>query len=217
MDGVSLQIFRGEKVALIGPNGAGKSTMLLVLAGLLKADKGLGMINWSPDQEREEMETAFLFQNPDDQIIATTVEDDVGFSLLRRGFAPGRVHDLVERALHQVHLGGYGNRLPQEMSFGEKKRMCLAGCLIGEPKLLFLDEPALGLDPREIDQLGKILNKIPQTLLFSSMDFQIISGLADRLILLNNGKIVKDGLPGDILSDRRLLQENGMAVCSGED
>jgi len=89
------------------------------------------------------------------------VEDDVGFSLLQRGFDPVRVRELVEVSLCQVHLVGYEGRSPLEMSFGEKKRMCLAGCLIGEPSILYLDEPALGLDPRETGQLRTILKEIP--------------------------------------------------------
>ncbi|MEA1927043.1 MAG: ABC transporter ATP-binding protein [Candidatus Auribacterota bacterium] len=209
LDHISFQVARGEKVAIIGPNGAGKSTLLLLLAGLLRSDGPSESISRSSDPSGE---IAFLFQNPDDQIIATTVEDDVGFSLLQKGFEQERVRDLVGEALRQVHLGGYEGRSPLEMSFGEKKRMSLAGCLIGEPSILYLDEPALGLDPRETGQLRKILKEIPRTMLLSSMDFQMISGLADRIVLLNRGKVVTVGSPDEILSDRRLMETNGLAI-----
>jgi len=212
LDNISFQIARGEKVAIIGPNGAGKSTLLLLLAELLRADGTSKSIIRSSDHSVQEGEIAFLFQNPDDQIIATSVEDDVGFSLLQRGFDPVRVRELVEVSLRQVHLVGYESRSPLEMSFGEKKRMCLAGCLIGEPSMLYLDEPALGLDPRETGQLRTILREIPRTMLLSSMDFHIISGLADRVVLLNRGKVVTVGSPSDILSDRRLMETNGLAI-----
>jgi len=211
LDHISLQVTRGEKVAIIGPNGAGKSTLLLLLAGLLQSSGSSGSIRRAAPEERGG-EIAFLFQNPDDQIIATTVEDDVGFPLLKKGIDPERVQRLVGEALRQVHLEGYECRSPLAMSFGEKKRMCLAGCLIGEPSVLFLDEPALGLDPRETGQLNKILKEIPPTMLFSSMDFQMISGLADRVIILNRGKVVVVGSPADILSDRKLLETNGLAI-----
>ncbi|HDL65091.1 MAG TPA: ABC transporter ATP-binding protein [Proteobacteria bacterium] len=211
LDRISFSVARGEKVAIIGPNGAGKSTLLLLLAGLLRADGISESIRRRSGPEGRGGERAFLFQNPDDQIIATTVEDDVGFSLLQKGFDPDRVREMVEAALRRVHLGGYEDRSPLEMSFGEKKRTCLAGCLIGEPSILFLDEPTLGLDPRETGQLRKILKEIPRTMLLSSMDFQMISGLADRVILLNSGKVVTTGSPEDILSDRRLMETNGLA------
>jgi cobalt/nickel transport system ATP-binding protein len=212
LDRISFQVARGEKVVIIGPNGAGKSTLLLLLAGLLRADGISESIRRRVDPEGRGEAIAFLFQNPDDQIIATTVEDDVGFSLLQKGFDPDRVRELVELALRQVHLEGYEGRSPLEMSFGEKKRICLAGCLIGDPSMLYLDEPALGLDPRETGQLHKILKEIPRTMLLSSMDFQMISGLADRVILLNRGKVVTVGSPADILSDRELMEANGLAI-----
>jgi len=101
---------------------------------------------------------------------------------------------------------------PLEMSFGEKKRMCLAGCLIGDPSVLFLDEPALGLDPREAEQLRMILKEIPRTMLFSSMDFPVISGLADRVLLLNRGRVIAIGSPTDILANRELMEANGLAI-----
>jgi len=212
LDNISFQVSRGEKVAVIGPNGAGKSTLLLILAGLLRVS-GSSRPTLRPTGPKERGgEIAFLFQNPDDQIIATTVEDDVGFSLLRKGVNREAVCGLVRDALRQVHLGGYEGRSPLEMSFGEKKRMCLAGCLIGEPSMLFLDEPALGLDPRETGQLRKILKEIPRTMFFSSMDFQLISGLADRVVLLNRGRVVTVGSTADILSDLKLLKANGLAI-----
>ena len=212
LDNISFQVVRGEKVAVIGPNGAGKSTLLLVLAGLLRGAGAAPSIIRQASPERRDGEIAFLFQNPDDQIIATTVEDDVGFSLLRKGFNPVQVREMVGEFLSQVHLGGYEGRSPLEMSFGEKKRMCLAGCLIGDPSLLYLDEPALGLDPCEAGQLRKILKDIPRTMLLSSMDFSMISGLVDRVVLLNGGKVVTVGSPVDILSDRKLMETNGLAV-----
>ena len=212
LDRISFQVSRGEKVALIGPNGAGKSTLLLLLSGLLGAAGAAESIRRRLESSAPGGGIAFLFQNPDDQIIATTVEDDVGFSLLRKGLDPEQVRDLVREALRQVHLGGYEGRSPLEMSFGEKKRICLAGCLIGDPSMIYLDEPALGLDPRETGQLSKILREIRRTIIFSSMDFQMVSVLADRVILLNRGKVVDTGSPADILSNRELMETNGLAI-----
>lgn len=208
LENVSFRVERGEKVALIGPNGSGKSTLLLLLAGLLPGGRRRGKIHHPADRAA----SAFLFQNPDDQMIASTVEDDVGFALLRDGLKPAAARIRIGEALRQVHLEGYGPRSPLELSFGEKKRACLAGCLIARPETIFLDEPALGLDPRETGQLRKILRGLSTTMIFSSMDFGLVAGLADQVILLDRGRIAARGLPGDIISNRDLLREHGLAM-----
>lgn len=199
----------GEKLALIGPNGSGKSTLLLLLAGLLDGGRREGEIRLRAGTGP----SAFLFQNPDDQMIASTVEDDVGFALLREGLKPEAVKARVGEALRQVHLGGYEKRSPLELSFGEKKRSGLAGCLISRPGTIFLDEPALGLDPRETGQLQEILRPLPTTIVFSSMDFTLVAGLADRVIILDRGVQVAVGLPEEILSDHPRLCRHGLAIA----
>ncbi len=206
---ISLRVERGEKVALIGPNGSGKSTLLLLLAGLLPGGRQTGEISRHPARSA----SAFLFQNPDDQMIASTVEDDVGYALLNNDRDPAAVRRQVGETLKRVHLQGYGPRSPLELSFGEKKRVCLAGCLIGAPQVIFLDEPALGLDPRETGQLLKILRGLPTTIIFSSMDFGLVAGLAGRVILLDRGRIAARGWPEEILSDRELLGEHGLLMA----
>lgn len=206
LENVSFQAGRGEKLALIGPNGSGKSTLLLLLAGLLAGGRLRGKIH----RPGRASASAFLFQNPEDQMLASTVEDDVGFALLRDGLDPDAVRERIREALRQVHLAGYESRSPLELSFGEKKRASLAGCLIARPETLFLDEPALGLDPRETGQLLRILRPLPNTIVFSSMDFGLAARLADRVILLDRGRIAASGPPAAILSDRGLLREHGL-------
>ncbi len=208
LENLDFRVARGEKLGLIGPNGSGKSTLLLLLAGLLGGGRLRGKIR----RPGKSSQSAFLFQNPDDQMIAATVEDDVGFALLRDGRDPDAVRDRVRESLRQVHLAGYETRSPLELSFGEKKRVALAGCLIGRPVMLFLDEPALGLDPRETGQLLKILRPFPNTVIFSSMDFGLAAGLADRVILLDRGRIAASGPAAAVLSDRGLLREHGLAL-----
>ncbi len=208
LEGLNFRVGRGEKLALIGPNGSGKSTLLLLLDGLLHGGRREGEIRRPGGSGT----SAFLFQNPDDQMIASTVEDDVGFALLRDGLEPAAVKARVAEALLQVHLAGYEKRSPLELSFGEKKRASLAGCLIASPETIFLDEPALGLDPRETGQLREILQPLPTTIIFSSMDFGLVSGLADRVILLDRGRLFAAGPPEEILSDRGLLREHGLAT-----
>jgi cobalt/nickel transport system ATP-binding protein len=208
LEGLSFRVGRGEKLALIGPNGSGKSTLLLLLAGLLNGGRREGEIRRPGGSGT----SAFLFQNPDDQMIASTVEDDVGFALLRDGLEPAAVKAYVAAALRQVHLAGYEGRSPLELSFGEKKRAGLAGCLIARPETIFLDEPALGLDPRETGQLREILQPLSTTIIFSSMDFGLVAQLAGRAILLDRGQLRADGPPEEILSDRGRLRLHGLAM-----
>ncbi len=212
LEGIAFEVRRGEKLALIGPNGSGKSTLLLLLAGLLPGGRREGEIRRAEGSGNP----AFLFQNPDDQMIASTVEDDVGFALLREGLALEEVRVRVGEILRRVHLGGYESRSPLELSFGEKKRAGLAGCLIAYPETIFLDEPALGLDPREVGGLLDILRPLEVTTVFASMDFDLVSGLADRVIILDRGRIAASGPPGEILSDRGLLREHGLTLTVQE-
>lgn len=205
---IGFEVRRGEKLALIGPNGSGKSTLLLLLAGLLSGGRVEGEIHRPGGPGN----SAFLFQNPDDQMIASTVEDDVGFGLLREGLEPGEVRVRVGESLRGVRLGGYESRSPLELSFGEKKRAGLAGCLIARPETIFLDEPALGLDPREVGGLLNILRPLEMTIIFSSMDFGLVKGLADRVIILDRGRLITSGQPGEIFSDHDLLREHGLAM-----
>lgn len=206
--GIDLFVGEGEKVALTGPNGSGKSTLLLCLAGLLGTAGLEGTVNWTG----AEPEKGFLFQNPDDQIIGGTVKDDVGFVLLKKGLGKEEAAARVRDALEKVRLKDCGERFPLEMSFGEKKRICLAGLLAGAPDFLFLDEPALGLDPRQTSQLMDILGDFDKSMLVASMNFPLISRLADRVIVIDRGRIRGAGPPGEILADRGLMEACGLAL-----
>jgi energy-coupling factor transporter ATP-binding protein EcfA2 len=212
LDGVSFKLKAGEKLALIGPNGAGKSTLLLLLAGLVKGKGVEGVIRWLDRGGRtvNPGRVGFLFQNPDDQIIGTSVEDDVGFLLLKRGMEKPEADRRVKEVLRQVHLEGYERRVPFEMSFGEKKRLGLAGVLAAEPEFICLDEPDLGLDFREKNQLIRILRGISQSLIVASLDPDLLAGLSDRVLVLDGGKLVAGGSPADTLTDRKIMEEHGL-------
>ena len=210
--GIGWQVRRGEKWAVIGPNGAGKSTLLLLLAGLLGPEGREGSVRWYREGRLlpRSPRIGFLFQNPDDQLIGTTVEDDVAFSLLRRGMKKEKARRLVDQALRMVNLEGYQDRASFHLSFGQKKRLGLAGLLVDRPEVLFLDEPSLGLDYRESGELWKILAKVGTTLLFSSMDLELVSRLADGVLLLDEGEIIDRGPPGGIFRKRELLLRHGL-------
>lgn len=213
LDDVTFRVGHGEKMAVVGPNGAGKSTLLLALAGLLSGRNGLeGEITWRGEESESSapVRAGFLFQNPDDQIIASSVEDDVGFALFREGVERERARSLVGEALRQVHLDGCEERAPLEMSFGEKKRMCLAGLLVARPDVLCLDEPSLGLDFRERDRLIEVLKGISRTTVLSSLDLDLVSELSDRVLILDRGEIAAEGPAAELFCREELMRKHGL-------
>ncbi len=213
LNDINFRVGHGEKMAVVGPNGAGKSTLLLALAGLLSGRKGLsGEITWRGKESESSapVRAGFLFQNPDDQIIGSSVEDDVGFSLFREGMERERARSLVGEALRRVHLEGCEERAPLEMSFGEKKRICLAGLLIARPDVLCLDEPSLGLDFRERDRLIEVLRGITRTIILSSLDLELVSELSDRALVLDGGRPVAEGTAADLFRREELMKKHGL-------
>ena len=210
--GIDWQARRGERWAVIGPNGAGKSTLLQVLAGLIGPKGREGNVRWYREGRliSGSLRIGFLFQNPDDQLIGTTVEDDVGFSLLKKGMKKEAARLLVDEALRQVNLEGYQPRSSFQLSFGQKKRLGLAGLLTDRPEVIFLDEPSLGLDWRERGELLKILGKLKETLIFASMDLDLVARLADGVLLLDGGEIIDRSSPDILFQKHELLLRHGL-------
>lgn len=207
LESIDFRLAEGKKLVLLGPNGAGKTTLLLALAGLLPGSIR-GEIFWSgPGGKEPAGEVGFLFQNPDDQVVAATVEDDVGFPLLAGGMEASSVSARVGRALKLVHLEDKRLRRPLEMSFGEKKRAGLAGVLINHPRLLCLDEPTLGLDWGEREDLIRMLSSLPVTMAIAAMDLDLAVRLADQALFLDRGRPVAQGPPGLILDNDELRRK----------
>ncbi|MBI5021017.1 MAG: ABC transporter ATP-binding protein [Ignavibacteriales bacterium] len=215
--GVSFKIQKGECVGLIGPNGAGKSTLLLHLNGLLPEKKEnnssvmiLGKAISNENANEIHRDVAVLFQNPDDQLFCPTVYDDVAFGPRQWGMNEEDIKIKIENLLSQVGIPGFENRSPHHLSGGEKQRVCLAGLLICDPKILVLDEPTRDLDPRGRRELSNILKNIPTTKIIASHDLELIVNLCARTIVLDKGKIVADGSTLDLLSDEKLMLEHGL-------
>jgi cobalt transport protein ATP-binding subunit len=214
---VSLRIEAGESVGLIGPNGAGKSTLLMHLNGILPEApsgqpsvfiQGVPITKSSLRQVRREV--GLLFQDPDDQIFCPTVYEDVAFGPRQFGLLEKDVNDLVREALIKVGLRGSDARSPHHLSAGEKQRVCLAGILVCRPKILALDEPTRGLDPRGKRQLLSLLRSIPATKIIATHDLELVVGLCRRAIVLDEGQIVADGPAMTILSNEELMLAHGL-------
>lgn len=211
--GVSLRIARGEKVALAGPNGAGKSTLLLHLNGILRG-RGRIEIAGVPVSERTlsqvRARVGLVFQNPDDQLFSPTVFEDVAFGPLHMGLAADEVRARVERALAMVGMSAYHERHPYHLSMGEKKRIAIATVLAMAPEILAFDEPSAGLDPRARRSLINLLRDLPLTMLVSTHDMAMVRELFDRMIIMDEGRVVADGRAATLLDDHALLEAHGL-------
>lgn len=210
---VSLQIRRGEKVALVGPNGAGKSTLMLHLNGILNGQGQVqitGLPVTKPHLPVIRAKVGMVFQNPDDQLFSPTVFEDVAFGPLHMGLTGDEVRTRVARALEQVGMGGYADRLSHHLSVGEKKRIAIATVLSMAPEILVLDEPSAGLDPRARRGLITQLHELSLTMLVSTHDMRMVEELFLRMVIMDEGRIVADGPTGLLMNDVALLERHGL-------
>lgn len=213
LQGVSLKLCKGDKVALVGPNGAGKSTLMLHLNGILmgEGDVSVGGLCIAPATLPIIRATVGLvFQNPDDQLFSPTVFEDVAFGPLHMGLPEKEVIARVDEALEMVHMTAYRDRLSHHLSVGEKKRIAIATVLSMRPQILVLDEPSAGLDPRARRGLINLLRDLPISMLVSSHDLLMVRELFPRMIIMDEGKIVADGLTVNLMNEEALLEAHGL-------
>jgi cobalt/nickel transport system ATP-binding protein len=202
-------------VALVGPNGAGKSTLMLHLNGLLSGEGELHVGGLPLAKENLPVirsKVGMVFQNPDDQLFSPTVFDDVAFGPLHMGFPEDEVRERVTKALAQVGMAGFEQRLPHHLSIGQKKRIALATVLSMEPEILVLDEPSAGLDPRGRRELIELLANLPLTMLVSTHDLLMVRALFPRMVIMDEGKIVADGDTAVLLANTELLESHGLEM-----
>lgn len=216
LNGVSLRIAPGEKVALLGPNGAGKSTLILHLNGILQPKAGVvraaGMEVGERTLGRVRAAVGLVFQNPDDQLFSPTVFDDVAFGPIYQGLKPAEVRARVDEALSAVGMLAYKERVSHHLSAGEKKRIAIATVLSMRPEILVLDEPTAGLDPRGRRTLINLLRDLDQTMLVATHDIRMVLELFPRVVIMDEGQVVADGPTERLLSDPALLAAHGLEV-----
>ena len=212
---VTVQVFPGECVALTGPNGSGKSTMIQHLNRLLKAESGTIRVEGvdvsasETDLGKLRQKVGLVFQFPETQLFEETVFDDVGFGPRQMGVEESEIPGMVSRALERVNLdpSRFSGRHPLSLSGGEKRRAAIAGILVMEPSVLALDEPTSGLDPqsvRQVEAVFKGFNETGATLFLITHDMDLISRLADRILVMENGRITADVRP-----DRLFAMDDG--------
>jgi cobalt/nickel transport system ATP-binding protein len=219
--GISFHFRKGEKIALVGPNGAGKSTLMLMFNGMIRPVSGVILFDNQPiryDKASLRMlrkRVGFVLQNPDRQIIAPTVYQDVAFGPTNLGYDEPGVRLAVEAALRHVGLEGFEFRPPYHLSGGEKKRVAIAGVLAMNPDVLVFDEPTSGLDPsgsEDIMDLLDELNHAGKTIIISTHDIELAYPWADRAILLLNGKILQEDVPDKAFGNPELVKMASLTI-----
>ena len=213
LQGVSLKLCEGDKVALVGPNGAGKSTLMLHLNGILtgEGDMSIAGMRIEPNNlPAIRAMVGLVFQSPDDQLFSPTVFEDVAFGPLHMGLPEDEVRARVDEALEMVRMSAYRDRLSHHLSVGEKKRIAIATVLSMRPQILVLDEPSAGLDPRARRSLINLLRDLPITMLVSSHDLRMVRELFPRMVIMDEGRIVADGLTSELMEDEALLEAHGL-------
>ncbi len=205
----------GEAVGLVGPNGAGKTTLFLCLAGVLRVAAGQAAVaglDCAVDRKLLPTKVGIVFQNSDDQLFSTTVGDDVAFGPMNLKLPADEVRRRVADALEHVGLAGFEGRVPHHLSGGEKRRAALAGVLAMRPEILLLDEPSMFLDARGRRELIKLLGEIGSTQIIASHDLEMILDLCQRVLVLDQGRLVADGPTAALLGDAELMEAHGLEV-----
>jgi cobalt/nickel transport system ATP-binding protein len=216
---IDLHIHEGERVALLGPNGAGKTTLILHMNGILMAQRGSVAVGGLPVDDAGVMEirrrVGLVFQDPDDQLFMPTVDQDVAFGPQNLGLGPEEVAARVERALSIVGMTAVRRRPPNHLSFGQKRRVAIAGVLAMEPQILVLDEPTSNLDPASRRELTRLLTSLDITLLVVTHDLPYAAEVCSRAVVIDEGAIVADGPTLEILSDEPLMRSHRLELPFG--
>ncbi len=212
LDGVSVEIGRGELVAIMGENGAGKTTFIKHLNGLLKPTSGSVYVDGKNTKTLSVAQLSkivgVVFQNADDMFFLPTVEEEVAFSLRNLGFSEEVVQKRVDWALNFMELEEYRKRSPFLLSGGEKKRLALAIILAWNPQVIAMDEPTVGQDSLQKEKLKEMIKQLnlqERTVIISTHDVEFVAELKPRVILMSRGRIVADGKADVILTDGELL------------
>lgn len=215
----SVGIGAGERVAVLGNNGAGKSTFFLLANGVLIPKSGQILLDGEPvgpsnrERNRLRRSVGLVFQEPDVQILAGTVRQEISFGPMNLGLSADEAAERVDRTMEQLDLTAYRSRAPQYLSGGEKKRVTLADVLAMQPRIMLLDEPTASLDPENIQLLEKTLEQLEQqgiTLVISTHDVDFAWRWAERVLVFHEGHLVCDDVPEQVFADTSLLARCGL-------
>lgn len=218
-DQFSLDIYKGEWVSIIGQNGSGKSTLAYLIDGLLELDAGEIIVDGLEVNESNidniRNQIGIVFQNPEDQFVGATVEDDVAFGLENRQTDREKMQRIVKDSLENVKMWHFKDKVPSNLSGGQKQRVAIAGIIAVSPQIIILDEATSMLDPKGRQDILRLIYKLKQ-----ERDLTVISithdineaAISDRIIILNNGVVLKEDTPENIFNDSAELIKVGLDV-----
>ncbi|MCQ2555192.1 MAG: energy-coupling factor transporter ATPase [Clostridia bacterium] len=219
LDTINLEIEEGQFVALIGRNGSGKSTLSKLLNGLLVPTEGKVYVNGYDVSNEETLlnvrqSCGMVFQNPDNQLVSSIVEDDVAFGPENLGVDPKEIRERVDSALKAVNMYDYRLKPPHLLSGGQKQRIAVAGVIAMKPKCIIFDEPTAMLDPKGRKDIMRIIHDLHEEgktiiLVTHFMDEAILS---DRVVILDRGKILLDGTPKEVFSNAEIIKEASLEL-----
>lgn len=217
---VDFRAARGEFVAILASNGSGKTTLIKVLVGLLNPQKGGIAVEGKEIRKLSSLElyqrVGTVFQNPDDQLFSATVEEDVAFGLRNLKLLESEVQERVAKSLSSVAASDLCRRAIHHLSFGEKKRVALAGVLAMGPSILILDEPTAGLDPAGETVMLHLLQRLNRekgiTVVLATHSVDLLPLFADRIYVLNRGRVLKQGPAEEIFCDHDLIDQAGLRL-----
>ena len=221
LENINFKAEEGKIIALLGPNGAGKSTLFLHFNGILQPSSGQVTVEGAPltYEKKDLMElrqkVGIVFQNPDDQLFAPTVMEDVAFGPGNTGLPHEEVESRVKEALNCVGMKGFESKPPHLLSGGQKKRVAIAGILAMRPKIMVLDEPTSGLDPKGASRIMKLLyelNRKKITIIISTHDVDLVPLYAHTVHIISHGHIIKEGSPQEVFEDAETIRSANLRL-----
>ena len=220
LDDVLFRAEEGEFVALLASNGSGKTTLIKVLVGLLKPQKGVVRVGGRDIRNFSQTDlyqrVGLVFQNPNDQLFGATVAEDVAFGPRNLGLDEAEVQRRIAEALKSVVADELSGRAIHHLSFGEQKRVAIAGVLAMKPSILILDEPTAGLDPAGESLMMRLLNNLNRqhgiTIILATHSVDMLPLFANRIYLLNRGRVLKDGPATEIFRDQELIHRASLRL-----
>lgn len=219
LQGANLEIRDGEFVAIMGENGAGKTTLVKMFNGLLKPDNGTITVDGIDTRKKSvaqlSRDVGLIFQNPDNQLFAETVAQELAFSLRNFGFSEDVIERRVTSILNTLDLERYEKSSPFVLSGGERKRVALAAILVWDPKHVIMDEPTIGQDYLQKDRLRNFIMQLVsqgKTVVIVTHDVEFVAECKPRVVLLSHGKVIGDGSATTILTNSSLVQQASLVL-----
>ena len=221
LNGLNLKIHRGAKVAFMGGNGSGKSTFFLCLNGIRRPDEGTIYIDGKPVEYTRKglldvrSKVGIVFQEPDDQLFSASVYEEISFGILNLGADEDTARREVERVIEELEITPFQDRPAHALSGGQKKQVAIADILVMHPEVMILDEPAAALDPKHTKKVQEIVDRLSGkgiTVLMATHDIDYAYAWADEIVLMHEGKVIRQGTPADVCTDREALEKASLEL-----